>query len=197
MAQAGSVPSPIRAPIPGASSRASTTGLRADQRFGDLTEDLTRRWYEAITDGIPLRWYVVAVCYATAVISLAWFPWNFIFILLLSLIRNQRLRASAFDWFRRLRLRLADLYAPGAQPLRSPPRRITSRPNFGRRWHETITGRMPMGWYIAAICYATVVILLGWLPWNALLILLLFSDSKRLRFDAFDTMPPGKLGSSQ
>ena len=64
-------------------------------------------------------------------------------------------------------------------------------------WYEAITGRMPVGWYIAAVCYATAVILLGWLPWNALLILLLFSNSKRLRFDAFDTMPSDRLGSSQ
>ena len=42
-----------------------------------------------------------------------------------------------------------------------------------RRWHETITGRMPLGWYIVAILYATVAILLGWWPWNILLILVL------------------------
>ena len=42
-----------------------------------------------------------------------------------------------------------------------------------RRWHETITGRMPLGWYIVAILYATVDILLGWWPWNILLILVL------------------------
>jgi hypothetical protein len=65
------------------------------------------------------------------------------------------------------------------------------------RWYETVTGRMPVGWYIVAVCYATVVILLGSPPWNALLILLLFSNSKRLRFDAFDTMPSGRVGSSQ
>ena len=42
-----------------------------------------------------------------------------------------------------------------------------------RRWHETITGRMPLGWYVVAILYATVAILLGWWPWNILLILVL------------------------
>ena len=41
---------------------------------------------------------------------------------------------------------------------------------------KTITGRMPLGWYLVAVCYATAVILLGWYPWNFLLILLLFSD---------------------
>ena len=39
---------------------------------------------------------------------------------------------------------------------------------------KTITGRMPLGWYLVAVCYATAVILLGWYPWNFLLILLLF-----------------------
>ena len=41
---------------------------------------------------------------------------------------------------------------------------------------KTITGRMPLGWYLVAVCYATAVILLGWYPWNFLLILLLFSN---------------------
>ena len=39
---------------------------------------------------------------------------------------------------------------------------------------KTMTGRMPLGWYLVAVCYATAVILLGWYPWNFLLILLLF-----------------------
>ena len=55
-----------------------------------------------------------------------------------------------------------------------------------RRWHETITGRMPLGWYIVAILYATAAILLGWWPWNILLILLLFSSSKYLQLSATD-----------
>ena len=54
------------------------------------------------------------------------------------------------------------------------------------RWHETITGRLPLGCYIVAITYATVTILLGWWPWNILLILLLFSCSKYLRLSATD-----------
>ena len=54
------------------------------------------------------------------------------------------------------------------------------------RWHETITGRLPLGCYIVAITYATVSILLGWWPWNILLILLLFSCSKYLRLSATD-----------
>ena len=41
---------------------------------------------------------------------------------------------------------------------------------------KTMTGRMPLGWYLVAVCYATAVILLGWYPWNFLLILLLFSN---------------------
>jgi hypothetical protein len=72
-----------------------------------------------------------------------------------------------------------------------------STEDLNRRWYKTVTGRMPVGWYIATVCYATVVFLLGWLPWNALLILLLFSNSKRLRLGTFDTMPSGRLGSSQ
>jgi hypothetical protein len=40
-----------------------------------------------------------------------------------------------------------------------------------RRWYERITGRMPVGWYVVALCYATPVILVGWWPWNILLIL--------------------------
>ena len=60
-----------------------------------------------------------------------------------------------------------------------------------RRWHETITGRMPLGYYIVAITYATVSILLGWWPWNILLILLLFSCSKYLRLSATDDAGEG------
>jgi hypothetical protein len=72
-----------------------------------------------------------------------------------------------------------------------------STDDLNGRWYEAITGRMPVGWYIVAVCYATAVILLGWLPWNALLILLLLSNSKRLRFDTFDTMPSDRFGSLQ
>ena len=55
-----------------------------------------------------------------------------------------------------------------------------------RRWHEMITGRMLLGSYIVAITCATAVILLGWWPWNVLLILLLFSSSKNLQLSAID-----------
>jgi hypothetical protein len=37
--------------------------------------------------------------------------------------------------------------------------------------YECITGRMSVGRYIVAQCYATAVILVGWWPWNVLLIL--------------------------
>src|SRR6516164_71688 len=60
-----------------------------------------------------------------------------------------------------------------------------------RRWHETITGRLPLGYYIVAITYATLSILLGWWPWNILLILLLFSCSKYLRLSATDDAGEG------
>jgi hypothetical protein len=58
---------------------------------------------------------------------------------------------------------------------------------LNRRWYERITHRMPIGWYIVAVCYATAVILLGWWPWSILLILLLFSSSKCLQFGAIDS----------
>ena len=59
-----------------------------------------------------------------------------------------------------------------------------------RRWHEAITGRMPIGWHVVAVCYATAVIFLGWWPWNSLLLLLLFSSSKHLRYGSrFDKAP--------
>ena len=59
------------------------------------------------------------------------------------------------------------------------------------RWHETITGRLPLGCYIVAIAYATLSILLGRWPWNVLLILLLFSCSKYLRLSAIDKAGEG------
>jgi hypothetical protein len=55
-----------------------------------------------------------------------------------------------------------------------------------RRWHEPITGRMPISWHVVTVCYATAAILLGWWPWNFLLLLLLFPiRNKRARFYAF------------
>jgi hypothetical protein len=55
---------------------------------------------------------------------------------------------------------------------------------LNRRRYERITHRVPIGWYIVAVCYATAVILLGWRPCSILLILLLFSSSKRLQLSA-------------
>src|SRR5262245_9075644 len=62
------------------------------------TRNLNRRWYEAIAGGVPLGWYIVTVCYATTVISLGWYPWNFLLVGLLFLIRNKRLHERAFVW---------------------------------------------------------------------------------------------------
>ena len=56
---------------------------------------------------------------------------------------------------------------------------------------KTMTGRMPLGWYLVAVCYATAVILLGWYPWNFLLILLLFGN-KHLELSAIGNV--GKSG---
>jgi hypothetical protein len=39
-------------------------------------------------------------------------------------------------------------------------------------WYSTITGRMPLRWYIVAVCCGTIVILLGYFPWGILLMLL-------------------------
>jgi hypothetical protein len=62
-----------------------------------------------------------------------------------------------------------------------------------RRWCEAITGRMPIGWHVVAISYATAVIFLGWWPWNLLLLLLLFSSSKHSRYGGFDKVRAGDL----
>jgi hypothetical protein len=58
---------------------------------------------------------------------------------------------------------------------------------LNRRWYKRITHRMPIGWYIVAVCYATVVILLGSWPWNVLLILLAVPSRWHdpFRFSAF------------
>jgi hypothetical protein len=66
---------------------------------------------------------------------------------------------------------------------------------FNRRSYEAITGRMPIGWYLAAVGYATVAILLGWWPWNFLLLLVLFANrNKRGGFYAFPaTRPNGPM----
>jgi hypothetical protein len=61
--------------------------------------------------------------------------------------------------------------------------------NLNRRRYEPIIGRMFIGWYIVALCYATAVFLVGWWPWNVLLILpaLLSSNRNPLRFSVFVT----------
>jgi hypothetical protein len=59
-------------------------------------------------------------------------------------------------------------------------------PTEEQNWQKTITGRMPLGWYLVAVCYATAVILLGWYPWNFLLNLLLFSCNKYLQLSAIN-----------
>lgn len=65
--------------------------------------------------------------------------------------------------------------------------------NLGRRWYEAITSWMPAGLYAVAVCYATAVILMGWLPWNFLLLPpLLLGRNGHLRFREFET----KRGSS-
>jgi hypothetical protein len=90
MAQADSVRSLLRVPITGASSEAPTTGPSAGRRVGDLTEDLTLRWYERGSTGrMPVGWYIVALCYATAVILLGWWPWNILLILPVLPTRNR------------------------------------------------------------------------------------------------------------
>ena len=52
-------------------------------QLGVATEDLNRRWYERITGWIPAGWYIVALCYATAVILVGRWPWNIMLLLLL------------------------------------------------------------------------------------------------------------------
>jgi hypothetical protein len=64
-------------------------------QLGLATQDLNRRWYEALPGRVPAGWYIVTVCYAIAVISLGWFPWNILLIGLLFLIRNKPLREHA------------------------------------------------------------------------------------------------------
>ena len=66
-------------------------------QLGATTEDLNRRWYEHITGRMPIGRYVAALCYATAVILLAWWPWNILLILPALASRNRnRLRFSIF-----------------------------------------------------------------------------------------------------
>ena len=59
----------------------------------------------------------------------------------------------------------------------------TKEPN--RRWYEAVTVRI----HVVAVCYTTAAILLGWAPWNVLLLLLLLPvRNKRVRFYEFRTV---------
>ena len=60
--------------------------------LGVATRNLDLRSFEAITGGMPLGWYIVTVCYATAVILLGPWPWNLLLILTLLLSRDEVLR---------------------------------------------------------------------------------------------------------
>jgi hypothetical protein len=44
--------------------------------------NLNRHWYAAITGGMPLRWYIAALCCGTIVILLGWYPLSIVLILL-------------------------------------------------------------------------------------------------------------------
>jgi len=89
MAQADSVPSAIRAPITGASANPSTKHCSAGWLY---CID------EASTAGQVLKGTnIAAVSYATAVVLLAWFPWNILLILFLFLWRNKHSRFVALD----------------------------------------------------------------------------------------------------
>ena len=135
MAQADSVPTAIRAPITGATAKASTKPRPADRRYfiGGRTPGSFMGEDEP---AFPRLW------------------------------RDMRAEVERED----LPLGVA-----------------TKDPS--RRWYEAITGRMPIGWHVVAVCYATAAIFLGWWPWNFLLLLLLFPiRNKRVRFYAFRTV---------
>jgi hypothetical protein len=69
--------------------------------------------------------------------------------------------------------------------------------DLNQRWYGCVTGRRCPGRYIVALCYATSVILLGWWPWNVLLILpaLLSRNHNHVRFSVFAT-PEESVGSN-
>jgi hypothetical protein len=141
MAQADSVPSAIRAPITGATSKTSTNRRRADRRHFSGGSDGRIISGEAETSLIPL--------------------W-----------RELRLEAETDE--------------------QADPTKV-----LNRRRYQAITGPMPVSLYVVVVSYATVIILLGWLPWTILFILLLFSSSRHLRLGEFDTMPSARRGSSE
>jgi hypothetical protein len=82
MAQADSVPSPIQAPITGASSSPSTKRVLLVERYFVGQANIGR---------MP----VWALGYATAVLLLGCFPWNALLILLLFVCGSSRCRSSA------------------------------------------------------------------------------------------------------
>jgi hypothetical protein len=133
MAQAESVPTAVRAPITGATAKASTKPPPADRRYfigdrtpGSLGED---------EPAFPRLW------------------------------RNMRAEVEREDL----------------------PLGVASE-DPSRRWYEGLTGRIPSGWHVVAVCYAIAAIFLGWWPCNFLLLLLLFPiRNKRVRFYAFRT----------
>ncbi len=45
-------------------------------------QSINQPWYTAIIGGMPLRWYIVAVCCGTIVILLGWYPWGVLLVLL-------------------------------------------------------------------------------------------------------------------
>jgi hypothetical protein len=55
-------------------------------------EDLSRRWYEVITGGMPIGPYIVTAFCATAVILVGSAPWNILLILGLLLRRDEVFR---------------------------------------------------------------------------------------------------------
>jgi hypothetical protein len=48
----------------------------------------------------------------------------------------------------------------------NPPQKLSGH------WYAAVTGGIPPLWHIVAVCYWAIVILLGWYPWNILLMLL-------------------------
>jgi hypothetical protein len=88
MAQADSVPSPIRTSVTGESAKRSTNSRSAAR---------LRFIKNANTSQLSIGSKIRAVSYATAVLLLAPLPWNFLLMLLLFLSRDKRLRFSAFD----------------------------------------------------------------------------------------------------
>ena len=57
-------------------------GRRAEWEDWHPPQNLNQRWHAAITGGLPLRWYIVAVFYWTIVILLGPYPWNILLMLL-------------------------------------------------------------------------------------------------------------------